>query len=382
MIEPPEVEDSLKQLPLPTFPRKPTGDDFRAIARDAGVVERTVRRVFAGEGEDSRGAVVAAAIRHIYGEQPEAVFGLVRPDVDNQFFETLVSLLKRRLRQRRMLLMVARSDEHVPGELDDLKFMVGGGIAGVFYAQNPPLPESIRYLTDVARLPVVLVDVDVGASELAKTHDWLASDAVLVDNRDGIGQALGYLVNENGHEVVGFLAGPLDGPKAASTARVRLDAFRQVAQQYGLPTDDHLILRGDYTFGSGEAAANRLQMLHRAGQEPFPTAVMCANDLMAAGLIKGLQRSGVEVPAQMSVIGFDHIPMTEWWTPTIATVDQNVANIADAAISNMLAKPRGPSVVHRTLGQARLITPELRRAESVMHLNSTEPFSGETRERR
>ncbi len=371
MIEPSQPFDRSAGMPLPSFGRKPTGEDYKAIARLAGVVERTVRRVFDGAGDASREAVIAAAIRHIHGEQPEAVFGLVRPDVDNQFFETLVSLLKRRLRQRRMLLMVARSDEYVVGELEDLKFMVGGGIKGVFYAQNPPLPASIEYLTDVTRTPVVLVDVDVDESPLKKTHDWLAADAVLVDNKDGIGQALGYLVNESGHQVVAFLS----GPRLASTAKARLDAFTAAADDYGLPTDDHLILHGDYTFGSGETAANKLQMLARAGREPFPSAVICANDLMAAGLIKGLQRSGIDVPTQMSVVGFDHIPMTEWWTPTIATVDQKVANIADAAISNMLAHLGPAEAGGHNGGSTKLIAPELKRGESVIHFDKSEAFS-------
>jgi len=270
-----------------------------------------------------------------------------------------------------MLLTVVRSDEYVVGELEDLKFMVGGGISGVFYAQNPPLPMSIRYLTDVTKTPVVLVDVDVGASELSESHAWLGDDAVLVDSRDGIEQALGYLVNENGHQVVSFLA----GPHAASTARTRLEAFRVAAEAYRLPVDEDLILHGDYTFASGEAAANRLQMLDRAGREPFPTAVICANDLMAAGLIKGLQRAGIKVPDQMSVVGFDHIPLTEWWTPTIATVDQKVANLADAAISSMLAKLGKPSGATPDDRAPRLIAPELKRGESVIHRDQTTPFS-------
>lgn len=356
---------------LPTFGRKLTGDDYKAIARLAGVVERTVRRVFDGEGEPSRDRVISAAIRHVEGEQPEATFGLVRPDVENQFFETLVSLLKRRLRSRRMLLTVVRSDEYVVGELEDLKFMVGGGISGVFYAQNPPLPASIRYLTDVTRTPVVLVDVDVTRSELAESHADLGDDAVLVDSKDGIEQALGYLVNENGHRVVAFLA----GPHAASTARTRLDAFRAAATAYRLPLDDELILPGDYTFASGESAANRLQMLDRGGREPFPTAVICANDLMAAGLIRGLQRAGIEVPEQMSVVGFDHIPLTEWWTPTIATVDQKVANLADAAISSMLTKLGRPSGVPPHDPGPWKISPELKRGESVIHRDRSVPFS-------
>lgn len=366
MVDPDEAPK-----PLPDFRRKLTGEDYKAIARLAGVVERTVRRVFEGAGDASRDTVIAAAIRHIEGEQPEAVFGLVRPDVENQFFETLVSLLKRRLRSRRMLLTVVRSDEYVVGELEDLKFMVGDGINGVFYAQNPPLPASIRYLTDVTKTPVVLVDVDVGASELSDSHAWLGDDAVLVDNREGIEQALGYLVNENGHRVVSFLTGPV----AASTARSRLDAFRTAAGAYRLPLDDDLILHGDYTFASGEAAANRLQMLHRREREPFPTAIICANDLMAAGLIKGLQRAGIKVPDQMSVVGFDHIPLTEWWTPTIATVDQKLANLADAAISSMLAKIGRPSGAPPDDRGPRLIAPELKRAESVIHQDRSTPFS-------
>jgi len=87
------VEPDEEPQPLPIFRRKPTGEDYKAIARLAGVVERTVRRVFEGAGDASRDSVIAAAIRHIEGEQPEAVLGLVRPDVENQFFEKLVSLL-------------------------------------------------------------------------------------------------------------------------------------------------------------------------------------------------------------------------------------------------------------------------------------------------
>jgi LacI family transcriptional regulator len=125
----------------------------------------------------------------------------------------------------------------------------------------------------------------------------VAADYVGVDNQLGMHLAMSYLI-EQGHRRIGYIG----GRGVATAAQERLAGFRLALTLAGIPLQEDLLVAGDYSEESGRVAA--AELLSRPER---PTAIMCANDLMALGAMAHAVMSGLDVPGDISLAGFDDI---------------------------------------------------------------------------
>ncbi|WP_426181615.1 LacI family DNA-binding transcriptional regulator [Microbacterium sp. TWP3-1-2b2] len=135
-----------------------------------------------------------------------------------------------------------------------------------------------------------------------------------------------------GHSDIVHLAGPQDWIEAESRMRGYLDALREA----DLPTFPPI--RGDWTADFGYFAGTEL------ARRPDFTAVFAANDLMAIGLMHGFRDAGIDVPRQVSVVGFDDIPVAAHVWPTLTTVHQDFPSLGQRAVHILLAQIRGEDI--------------------------------------
>ncbi|MGO1853481.1 MAG: LacI family DNA-binding transcriptional regulator [Microbacteriaceae bacterium] len=134
---------------------------------------------------------------------------------------------------------------------------------------------------------------------------------------------------ELGHRDILHLAGPQDWIEAESRMRGYLEAVREA----DLPTIPPI--RGDWTADFGHFAGGEL-----ARRRDF-TAVFAANDLMAIGLMHGFRDAGIDVPSEVSVVGFDDIPVAAHVWPPLTTVHQDFPVLGARAVQMLLAEIRG-----------------------------------------
>jgi DNA-binding LacI/PurR family transcriptional regulator len=176
--------------------------------------------------------------------------------------------------------------------------------------------------TAVAALATMTSDVPlltVGCG----THTALAS--VAVDNEAGAERATSYLL-DLGHRTVHHLAGPplwLD-------AQERETGWRRALTGRGAPVEEPF-RGGDWSARTGFELGRRV-----AADGAGVTAVFCANDHMALGLIRALQQAGRRVPEDVSVVGFDDIPEAEFFGPALTTVRQDFDELGRRALASMM----------------------------------------------
>jgi len=169
-----------------------------------------------------------------------------------------------------------------------------------------------------ARLPVVVSD-----SRFVGHHP-----AVGADQTGGTCRAVEHLL-ALGHHTVHHLAGPADSGPAA----MRVDAWRSTTlERAGRPVP--ALLRGDWSAESGYLQGQRI------AQERAATAVLCANDEMAAGLMRALHEADVRIPQDVSVVGFDGIPLAEYLWPPLTTVAQDFHAIGRELVRLLLTQIR------------------------------------------
>ena len=194
--------------------------------------------------------------------------------------------------------------------------------------------------------PVPLIAVQVGGPE---DHP-----AVGVDQESGARLATRHLL-DLGHRTVHHVAGPADSQEA----RGRAEGWRSELLAAGAPVPE--ILRGDWTPSSGYAAGRTLAGRIRAGEDI--TAVFLANDQMALGLLSALHEEGLEIPDDLSVVGFDDLPEAPYFTPPLTTVRQDFAELGRRGVQLVLARLAGetlhaepvpaPLLVRASTGPAR-----------------------------
>ena len=174
-------------------------------------------------------------------------------------------------------------------------------------------------------VPLVLVEGDLSATPLTAG----------VDQIEGARLATSHLL-DLGHETVVHLPGPADWLEAAA----RREGWRMALEERGRPIPA-LMAEGDWSSRSGYEASRAML------RESRPTAVFAANDQMALGLLRALHEAGIQVPEDVSVVGFDDLPESGFFTPPLTTVRQDFRELGQrtmALILRVLAGEREASV--------------------------------------
>lgn len=172
------------------------------------------------------------------------------------------------------------------------------------------------------QLPIAITGRHVSAPNVFSFH---------FDQVDGACQATRHLIGL-GHRQIAHIAGPADHPDAIE----RKEGFLRAHSEAGLSVDPRLIVDGDYLEQGGLQATHRLL----AAGVRF-TAIFCANDQTLWGARLALHEQGLQVPGDVSLVGFDDLPQCVYMTPPVTTIHQSVHEMGRAAAQAVLAALQG-----------------------------------------
>jgi len=307
---------------------------IRDVARAAHVSHQTVSRVINGQNtvsEETRERV-ASAIRELH-YVPSAVarslsssrthtLGMVTTDVSDHFFAEAVAGAEAESRKHGFFLIIGSIE---PGSEDDertyLRLMLERRVEGLIIAVPRLLLAEDDILREAAdRVPTVV---------LASNVELPGADHVDIDNRRGGREATAYLLSQ-GHRRIATITGPLDWP----SARARLDGYRDALRKSDGESSQLVEPSVDWGLESGRRAGLRLL---EAKQKP--TAIFAQSDLLALGAISALRERGLRVPDDVSIIGFDDIPVARVFDPPLTTLRQPMREVGELA-ARLVREPR------------------------------------------
>ncbi|MFD4640197.1 LacI family DNA-binding transcriptional regulator [Lentzea sp. NPDC058436] len=300
---------------------------LRDVAEAAGVSIATASRALGGKGPASAEAIRAVreaadrlgyqvnALGKALREGSDGVVGIVVPMVSNPFYASLVHEFEDQLSNLGLKLLIADSHGELDRETERLEALASRRVRGIF-AVPAYFDRSSPVITKIARrLPLVQVD--------RRVEDDSALSYVGVDNADGVDQALRH-VRDRGATTVVFVG----ADDRTSVGRERERAFAAGVERLGLVAQRPIIDRYLFEFGLSAAA----QLLRRSA---LPDAVIAGDDLIATGLLAGFARHGRSVPGDVMVTGFDGTILSDICNPTLTTVRQPMAKIAEVAIAQL-----------------------------------------------
>jgi DNA-binding LacI/PurR family transcriptional regulator len=328
------------------------------IAAQAGVSEATVSRVLnakPGVAAATRQAVLTALDVLGYErpsrlrERSAGLVGLVVPELDNPIFPAFAQVIERVLAQHRYTPVLCTQTPGGVTEDEYVEMLLERGVAGIIFISGMHADTSAaprRYVALRERgLPIVLIN---GYAD--------GIDAPFVSNDDvaSMELAVSHLV-ALGHRRIGLAVGPQRFVPVIRKVQGFERAMRSLA---GVDDTDDLVEWTLFSLEGGHAAA--LALLDRGC-----TAIACGSDLMALGAIRAARSVGLEVPADVSVVGYDDSPLIAFTDPPLTTVRQSVSAMGMAAVRALIDEIAGvPApraefvfrpelVVRRSTGPAR-----------------------------
>lgn len=310
---------------------------IRDIAEQLGVSPATVSRALSGSGlvaEPTLSRVRDAAqalnyrpnvsARRLRTRRSMNVLMVVR-DVGNPFYLDILKGIEATARAAGYSVLMGNT-ENDPGREIEYFDMLRDGHADGMILMTGKLPQDLR---DEAApdAPVVVALEAIEGSGLPH---------IQIDNAAAAREAVHHLV-DLGHRRIAHIAGPI--PEIMAT--LRRDGYRQAMAEAGLPIPEGYEQRGDYLLQSGQHLCRALFEL----PEP-PSAIFVANDEMAYGAIHELRRLGLDVPKDVSVVGFDDLYLSAAFFPPLTTISQPRAEIGRQAMTillGMLGGEPGPT---------------------------------------
>lgn len=302
---------------------------IKDIARRLGVSPATVSRALSGTGlvaEPTLSRIRDAArelnyrpnvsARNLRTQRSMAVLMVVR-DIGNPFYLEVMKGVEQAAREAGYSVLMGNTENDPDREIGYFDMLRDGHADGMILMTGK-LPARLQAEGLLASdLPVVVALETIEGSGLPH---------VQIDNLVAARDAVRHLIGL-GHRRIAHITGPL--PEVMAT--LRRDGWHAAMAEAGLPVPEAYQQRGDYLLHTGQTLCGVLLDL----PEP-PTAIFCANDESAFGAVHELHRRGLDVPGDVSVVGFDDIYLSEAIFPPLTTVSQPRAEIGREAMSLLL----------------------------------------------
>jgi DNA-binding LacI/PurR family transcriptional regulator len=241
--------------------------------------------------------------------------GIIVDDLLSPFTPPIVRGIQDYLNENGLLSMIVNSDWDPSQEEVAIRTLLSRPVDGIIFVEYSHQTSSEAL--EKSKKPRVFVHRLFGAS---------IKNSVTPDEQYGAGLATDHLINL-GHHRIGYI----NGPESWHTSRTRLKGYMNTLARHHLPFEPILVQPGDWEIESGYSAAKKLLALPER-----PTAIFAANDMMALGAIYAIQDSGLIVPRDIAVVGYDNRDFTKTFRPSITTVNMPVLEMGRTAAEILL----------------------------------------------
>ncbi|MDE0361481.1 MAG: LacI family DNA-binding transcriptional regulator [Rhodospirillaceae bacterium] len=295
------------------------------VSKLVGVSVATVSRVINGSSRvsDKTREKVLSAMRTL-NYRPNSIaqslasnrsnsVGILVPQVHGPVFASMLSEAEEELRNAGKFTIFATGLSDEIKEQEAIRFLISRNCDALIMHVDALTDEFIKERMDDA-LPFLIMN---------RVVPGLEDKCISLDNERGGFEATRTLL-EMGHRRIAYISGPL----AWVDASARLEGHRRALAAYGQEFDDRLLVESNFKEVGGSEAMSKL--LRRGRRRPF-SAVVCANDEMAAGAMDAIRARGLSIPEDISIVGFDNAPLSRYLYPKLTTVNYPIAEMGRMA---------------------------------------------------
>lgn len=312
---------------------------IRDVANRSGVSTATVSHVINGTrfvSEEVRLKVIAVMEELNY--QPNAIarglrtrktriLALIIPDITNPFFADFTRGFQDTADEKDNLVILCNTDRIKTREIRFLEMMWQQRVDGIVINPAKVQAEDLRQLTK-ARISVVLIGSQINDPDF---------DTVMVDNIQAGYDAVQHLI-DLGHRRIGLVC----GSQTTSSGQKRYQGYCRAMNENKLPIENALIVEKEITYEGGREGMQQLLSL-----PDRPSAVFSTSDIMALGAKTAIEDAGLNIPANISLVGFDGIPEVSRTYPKLTTIEQPAYQMGQTAAQVLLEQIEANNVLPR-----------------------------------
>lgn len=300
---------------------------IKDVARKANVSVASASRALNGQGRiaaETKNRILRIAqelnyVPHIGARslitKKTEIIGILLPGLHGEFFSEMIRGIDEASWQYNFQLLLSSYNadaNNTARAIAAMRGRVDGIIIMVPYDYDPEEFAGIN-------IPHVLI----GAK-----HDKEAENIVGIENFNGAMLAVDHLFERGARNIA-----LLSGPSQNLDAEQRYQGYLKSVKNHGLKPS---IIKGDFTESSGKNAALEIIETNKSGQKI--DGIFCANDMMAVGLIKELQKQNIRIPQDIKIVGFDDIPISKYLNPELSTIHVKIAKLGQVAFEMIVAQ--------------------------------------------
>ncbi len=343
------IREKIKKKELKPLDKIPSEED---IANDYEVSRGTVRQALAelmNEGiiyrEQGRGTFVSDRKR-----RRTFTLGFIVPDIANPFFSELARVIQKEAQKLEYNVLYYNTADNLSQEEKSLKMLIKKRVDGVIII--PILKQKEKKVLQK------LKENEIPFVYLNRYLDEPPSDYVIIDNAYGVKKAVEYLISL-GHQRIGCISSQ---PFTKIIAQ-RLKGYRYALKEHNLTVKDSLIKISSHRYGEGGyEALNKLLSL-----EDRPTAIFATNDITAIGALRAAKDKGINIPDELSIVGFDNIEASTYLEVPLTTISQPAERMGKIALDILMKRIEEQ---HKEI-QKIVLKPELIKRDSCKKIETS-----------
>lgn len=304
---------------------------LKDIANRAGVNKSTVSRALSGKGvisEDKKEEILKIAdelgyipnetAKVLAGEKAKTI-GIILPEIDCNYYASVASTIENRLKENGYSLIIGQTGFEFNNELHYLELFARKNLDGIIFDlyNNDSFTKVFNRIKKSLKTPIVFIECFNAMAEY---------DVINIDNHHGVDLAVEHLVSL-GHQKIGFISEYLSSP-------VRLPAFTASLEKHGIAVNHDMIKIGKERLEEG----GYLRMKELLREAPSVTAVFASYDTMAQGAMKAIKEHGLRIPEDISIIGFDNIRESAYFSVPLTTIAPPVMEMGKIAVNILIDK--------------------------------------------
>lgn len=290
--------------------------------------------------------------RHLKNKLSKDI-GVLIPNITNQFYPQLVLGIEHTARNRGYNVLLCNSQRDPKNEKTYLKTFFQKQTSGIIISSIIRKHDYLKQLMNHGVEVVALEqNIDLDCSKINYNYQkggYLAAE---------------YLV-ENGHRLIGFISAPLNRPSRKKV----FEGFMKYFEENNIKIDKDYIIVSEieeesfdeiYEYKNGKNLKKKLLC-----KSKIPTAIFCINDMTAFGVMQEMQKNDINIPNDVSIIGFDNIPTSQMVTPSLTTIDQSTYEMGSIAAEVLINSLEDKNIKNINIS----LEPTLIKRSSIRKLN-------------
>lgn len=280
------------------------------------VAEATQKRVW--EAVEELNYAPSAVARSLKCNTTRTI-GMLVTQSFNPFFAEVMHGVENYCYKQGYTLFMCNTEGDLDKQKQYLRMLSEKRVDGLLVMCSDLNEQLLALLEKNTELPMVIMDWGPDSPRTDK----------IIDNSEKGGYLATKHLIENGHEKIACITGQLD----KLTCKERVRGFERAFAEFNLTSNPEWILEGDFECASASKAVDKILAMNDR-----PTALFCFNDIMALAAISKIQQAGLKVPEDISVIGYDNIELSAYFSPPLTTIHQPKRRVGKTAVEILLER--------------------------------------------